>query len=316
MSKHLTLKKRYQIWALFESGKSCAQIAREIAKDKSCISRELKRNKSPGKSYNPEEADALAIHRKQNAHKHERFTKDMKEIVEEKIKTNWSPEQIYGYCKKHNIDMVCHETIYQYIRDNKSNGGTLCKHLRHAKKKRKKYGVEEKRGQIKNKRSIDERPCIVDEKSRFGDWEADTIIGGNHKGCMVTLVERKTKLTLIANTINKKSETVTKNIIRLLAPFKDFSHTITFDNGKEFAKHEEIEKQLGVKAYFAHPYSSYERGLNENTNGLIRQYLPKKTDLRNIPDFILEGIVRDLNTRPRKTLDFASPVEAFAKIRL
>ena len=133
---------------------------------------------------------------------------------------------------------------------------------------------------------------------------------------MVTLVERKTKLTLIANTKNKKSEKVKDGIVRLLEPFKKISHTITFDNGKEFAKHEEIEKQLGVVVYFAHPYSSYERGLNENTNGLIRQYLPKKTDLRNIPDFFLERIVRDLNTRPRKMLDFASPVEAFAKMRL
>ena len=184
------------------------------------------------------------------------------------------------------------------------------------KKKRKKYGVEEKRGLIKNKRSIAERPHIVGEKSRFGDWEADTIIGHNHKGCMVTLVERKTKLTLIANTKNKKSENVRDGIIRLLEPFKNLSHTITFDNGKEFAKHEEIEKKLGVKIYFAHPYSSYERGLNENTNGLIRQYLPKKTDLKDIPDFFLASIVRDLNTRPRKTLDFASPIEAFDEMRL
>ena len=316
MNKHLTLKERYQIWVLFDREKSCRQIAREIGRDKSTISRELKRNKSPGKRYDPEEAEALATNRKQNAHKHERFTIEMKKIVEGKIRANWSPEQIYGYCNKHNIDMVSHQTIYEYLQENKSNGGSLYKHLRHAKKKRKKYGIEEKRGHIKNKRSIDERPQIVNEKSRFGDWEADTIIGHHHKGCMVTLVERKTKLTLVANTKDKTSENVTKNIIRLLMSFKGLSHTITFDNGKEFAKHQEIEKQLELKAYFAHPYSSYERGLNENTNGLIRQYLPKKTDLRNISDFILGRIVMDLNTRPRKTLGFASPVEAFAQMRL
>lgn len=169
---------------------------------------------------------------------------------------------------------------------------------------------------MKNRRSIDERPNVVDKKIRFGDWEADTIIGPNHKGCMVTLVERKTKLTLIANTKNKKAENVKDSIINLLEPFKNISHTITFDNGKEFARHEEIEKKLGVKIYFAHPYSSYERGLNENTNGLIRQYLTKKTDLRNIPDFFLASVVRDLNTRPRKTLGFASPAEAFVQMRL
>jgi IS30 family transposase len=316
MYKHLTLKERYQIWSFFENGKSRNQIARKIGRSVSTVSRELKRNKSPGQHYEPEMAEELAKKRKQNAHKHERFTKEMKKIVEEKINGGWSPEQISGYCKKHKIDMVSYETIYQYIRSDKAAGGTLYKHLRHANKRRKRYGAEEKRGLIKNKRSIDERPDIVDKKKRFGDWEADTIIGHNYKGCMVTLVERKTKLTLIANTKNKKSENVKEGIVRLLEPFKNLSHTITFDNGKEFAKHEEIEKKLGVKIYFAHPYSSYERGLNENTNGLIRQYLPKKTDLKDIPDFFLASIVRDLNTRPRKTLDFASPIEAFAEMRL
>jgi IS30 family transposase len=316
MYQHLTLKERYQIWSFFESGKSRTQIAREIGRSVSTISRELNRNKSPGKNYDPEKAEELAKERKQNAHKHERFTEKMKKIVEEKIKTGWSPEQVSGYCKKHKVDMVSYETIYQHIRVDKENGGMLYKCLRHAKKRRKKYGAEEKRGQIKNKRSIDERPVIVDQKKRVGDWEADTIIGHNHRGCIVTLVERKTKLTLMANSKNKKAENVKNCIIRLLEPFKNVSHTITFDNGKEFAKHEEIEKQLGIKTYFAHAYSSYERGLNENTNGLIRQYLPKKTDLRNVPDFFLASIVRDLNTRPRKTLDFASPIEAFAEMRL
>lgn len=314
--KHLTLKERYQIWASYESGKSISQIAREVGKHKSCISRELKRNKSPSKNYDPEKANALATYRKQNAHKHNKFTKDMEKFIEEKIVKNWSPEQISGYCKKHNIDMVSHERIYQHVRKDRDNGGALYKHLRHSKKRRKKYGAQEYRGQIKNKRSIDERPKVVDEKSRFGDWEADTIIGHNHKGCLVSLVERKTKLTLLANTENKKSEEIKEEIIRLLTPFKNLCHTITFDNGKEFAKHKEMQKRLGIKTYFAHPYSSYERGLNENTNGLIRQYLPKKTDLRNIPDFVLEGIVRDLNNRPRKTLGFASPVEAFVQMRL
>jgi len=316
MRKHLTLKERYQIWVLFESGKNRSQIAREIGRDKSSISRELRRNKSPGKDYDPVEADTLAKIRSKKAHKHERFTKNMKKIVEEKIKNKWSPEQINGYCKKHGIAMVSYQAIYQYINCDRATGGILYQNLRHAKKRRKKYGIREKRGYIKNKRSIDERPNIVNTKSRFGDWEADTIIGQNHKGCMVTLVERKTKLTLIASAKNKKSENVKEKIIKLLQPFKNLCHTITFDNGKEFAKHKEIEKQLGVKVYFAHPYSSYERGLNENTNGLIRQYLPKKMDLRHVPDFVLEGIIRDLNTRPRKTLAFASPVDVFTQMRL
>lgn len=316
MYKHLALKERYQIWSLFESGESRNLIARKMERSVSTISRELKRNKSPGKKYDPEKAEEFAKTRKQTTHKHERFTENMKSFVKAKIKKAWSPEQISGYCKKHKIDMVSYEAIYQYIRADKTNNGTLYQCLRHANKRRKKYGVEERRGQMKNRRSIDERPNVVDKKIRFGDWEADTIIGPNHKGCMVTLVERKTKLTLIANTKNKKAENVKDSIINLLEPFKNISHTITFDNGKEFARHEEIEKKLGVKIYFAHPYSSYERGLNENTNGLIRQYLTKKTDLRNIPDFFLASVVRDLNTRPRKTLGFASPAEAFVQMRL
>ena len=167
MSEHLTLKERYQIWALFENGKNRSQIAREIGRHRSSISRELKRNKSPGESYEPEKAEKLAKERKQNAHKCERFAKEMKEIVKEKLKEIWSPEQISGYCKKHKINMVSYETIYQYIREDKANGGALYKGLRHANKRRKKYGAEEKRGQIKNKRSIDNRPQIVDEKNRF-----------------------------------------------------------------------------------------------------------------------------------------------------
>jgi len=313
--KHLTLKQRYQISVFSEARLSNSKIAKKINKHKATVSRELKRNKSPA-GYDPEKANVKAIKRQRSAHKSRRFNKEMKDFIEEKIKENWSPEQIKGYCKKHGIDMVSHERIYLYIRENKKKGGELYKYLRHAKKKRKKYGTEERRGQIKDRRSIDERPEIVDQKIRFGDWEADTIIGYNHKGCVLTLVDRKTKITLIQNVKNKKATTIKEAIVKQLAPLKNLCHTITFDNGKEFAMHKKIEKELNVKAYFAHPYSSYERGLNENTNGLIRQYIPKKTDFRNKPDFVFGNIIRKLNTRPRKTLDFASPIEAFLQMRL
>jgi len=313
--KHLTLKERYQIAAFSEAGLNKSKIAKKLNKHKSTISRELKRNKSPSR-YDPEKAERNAMQRKKNAHKNKRFNEEMKKIIEEKVKENWSPEQINGYCKKDGIDMVSHERIYQHLQEDKSNGGELYKHLRHAKKRRKKYGLEETRGQIKNRVSIDKRPKIVDQKIRFGDWEADTIIGHNHKSCALTLVDRKTKITLIENVKNKKATTIKEAIVKQLTPLKNFCHTITFDNGKEFAMHKEIEKELGVKTYFAHTYSSYERGLNENTNGLIRQYIPKKIDFRNIPDYIFEGIVRKLNTRPRKTLEFASPIEAFLQMKL
>jgi len=313
MSKHLALKERYHIWFLHKSGKSNGHISRETKRHKTTISRELKRNKSPG-GYDPDKANKKAIERKKITHKQNIFVKDIKEFAEKKIRENWSPEQIKGYCKKNEINMVSHQRLYQHIQEDQQQGGDLFKHLRHAKKRRKRYGIEERRGQIKNKRMIDERPEIVNCKIRFGDWEADTIIGLDHKGCIVTLVDRKTKLALIANVKNKKAETVKNAIIKMLTPSKDLCHTITFDNGKEFAMHKEIEQKLNVKTYFAHPYSSYERGLNENTNGLIRQYIPKKTDFRNIPDSLVKDIIRNLNTRPRKTLGFASPIEAFLQM--
>lgn len=315
MSEHLTSRERYQIWSLKESGKNKSQIAKAIKRHRSSISRELKRNKSPG-GYDPEKAQLKAQKRKKTAHKRKTFTKEMQTFIKEKIEADWSPEQIEGYCKKQEISMVSDQRIYEFIRADKKQNGSLYKHLRHAKKKRKKYGASDFRGQIKDRRSIDERPEIVGRKIRFGDWEADTIIGNNHKGCALTLVERKTKIALIVNTGNKKAKSITTAIIEALNPFKDLCHTITFDNGKEFANHKEIEQKLNVKTYFAHPYSSYERGLNENTNGLIRQYIPKKTDFRNLPDYVFEDIVRNLNTRPRKTLGFASPVEAFLQMRL
>ena len=243
MSKHLTSKERYQIWSLKESGKNNSQIAREIWRHKSSITRELKRNKSPS-GYDPEKANLKAEERRKAAHKHNRFTESMEAFIREKIEIDWSPEQIEGYCNKNGIDMVSDTRIYQYVKTDKQENGTLHKHLRHAKTKRKKYGISDCRGQIKDKRSIDERPEIVDQKTRFGDWEADTIVGNNHKGCALTLVERKTKISLVVNTGNKKAKNITEAIIEVLNPFKDLCHTITFDNGKEFANHKEIAKIL------------------------------------------------------------------------
>ena len=315
MNKHLTIEERYQIWSLNKSGKSNGQISIEIKKHKTTVSRELKRNRSPG-GYDPKKANEKAVNRKKSSHKRKKFREKMKVFVEEKIRENWSPEQIAGYCKKHSIDMVSHQRIYQHITEDKQENGDLYKHLRHAKKRRKKYGTQELRGQLKNRRSIDDRPKIVADKERFGDWEADTIIGKNQKGCAVTLVERKTKLTFIVNTKSKKAEKIKEAIVKKLTPLKNFCHTITFDNGKEFALHKEIEKKLNVKTYFAHPYSSYERGLNENTNGLIRQYIPKKIDFRGVTDDVFEEICKNLNSRPRKTLDFRSPFEALLQLSL
>ena len=202
--------------------------------------------------------------------------------------------------------------IYQHIWADKRNGGTLFKHLRCShKKRRKRYGSKYRRGIIKNRVSIDERPAIVDQKKRIGDWEIDTIIGKNHKGALVTAVERKTQFTCIEHVFNKSADMVTRALVKMLSPFKDRVLTITCDNGKEFAFHEHIAALLDADVYFAHPYQAWERGLNENINGLIRQYFPKNFDFRIIKKNDTSFVEKRLNQRPRKSLEFDSPFDRF-----
>ena len=208
--------------------------------------------------------------------------------------------------------MVSHERIYQYIWQDQSNGGELYIHLRNsAKKYKKRYGKKDQRGQIPNRISIDERPEIVDLKERVGDWEADLIIGKNHQGAVLTIVERVTGYSLMAITDGKKAVDVKKKMINTLAPFKELVHTITNDYGKEFAEHQKVAKKLQADVYFAHPYSSWERGLNEYTNKLIRQYLPKSISLRGLNPLVIYGIQEKLNNRPRKKLGYKTPNQVF-----
>jgi IS30 family transposase len=201
------------------------------------------------------------------------------------------------------------ESIYKYIQTDKRQDGKLYKHLRilGTKKRRKTYGKKDYRGKISNRVDIAQRPEIVDKKERLGDWEADLVSGRHHQGFLVTLVERLTKYTLIGHVVRKESKLVTAEIVRLLKPFPHLVQTITYDNGREFSGHSEVNKALESQSYFATPYHSWERGLNENTNGLIRQYFPKGTDLRNVSLTKIKFVMDSLNTRPRKTLDFATP---------
>ena len=192
------------------------------------------------------------------------------------------------------------------------HGGNLFKHLRHQQKKyRKRYGSPKRQGPIKNRHFIDERPKIVDEKARMGDWEIDTIIGKNRKHAVVSIVERKTKFTILKKVNQKTAENVSLATIDALKAYPNSVLSITADNGSEFAKHETIAKQLNTDFFFAHPYSSWERGLNENTNGLVRQYLKKGTSFESITDEYLKTIMAKLNDRPRKTLGFKSPTMLF-----
>lgn len=241
------------------------------------------------------------------------MTAELRQTVVLYLKEDWSPEQISGYLKENGGDSVSHETIYQFILDDKANGGNLYQHLRQAKKKRKKrYGASDRRGEIKHRLSIDERPKLVEKRERIGDWEIDLVIGQNHRGALVTLVDRLSLKTLIAKVERKQSSLVASATIKLLRPYKDSAtHTITADNGKEFAGHELISQKLGSDFYFAHPYSSWERGTNENTNGLIRQYFPKQSSFEQITGKDLAFVMNRLNNRPRKCLGYRTPNQVF-----
>ena len=235
--------------------------------------------------------------------------------IEEKLREEYSPEQISCTMRGSVGIRVSHERIYQYIWQDKKHGGDLYRKLRIAgvKKRRKRYGKKDWRGKIPNRVDIDRRPAIVEEKTRIGDWEADLVSGVHHRGFLVTLVERKSKYTLIGQVKQKTAADVTAEIVRLLAPSKKQVQTITYDNGREFSEHESVNEGLDCQSYFAKPYHSWERGLNENTNELIRQYFPKRADLRKLGGEEIAFVMERLNHRPRKTLAFKTPHDIFVK---
>ena len=309
--KQLTLDQRYEIYGLIQANFSETEIAKRLSVHKTTIYRELTRNTGQ-RGYRPKQAHQKSAERKKLARKHVRFTEAVKQRVEFFLKQDWCPEQISGHLANKEQIHISHEMIYPHIWADKRNGGTLFKHLRCShKKRRKRYGSKYRRGIIKNRVSIDERPAIVDQKKRIGDWEIDTIIGKNHKGALVTAVERKTQFTCIEHVFNKSADMVTRALVNMLSPFKDRVLTITCDNGKEFAFHEHIAALLDADVYFAHPYQAWERGLNENINGLIRQYFPKNFDFRIIKKNDTSFVEKRLNQRPRKSLEFDSPFECF-----
>ena len=227
------------------------------------------------------------------------------------MRADWSPEQISGWLWRNGYEPVSHEWIYQYILDDKRAGGDLHSHLRCQKKRRKRYGSYDRRGKLPNRISIDERPAIVAQRQRLGDWEVDTILGKGRRQSIVTLTERKSRLALLQKVERRSADRVTQAILEQLRPFAAVAHTMTADNGKEFAQHETVAAELNLDFYFAHPYASWERGANENMNGLVRQYLPKHSDFTNASQAVLENIMQELNHRPRKCLDFLSPFQVF-----
>lgn len=309
--RQLARGQRYQIYALMRAGHNQTRIAAVVGCHKSTISRELHRNRGL-KGYRPYQADEFAFNRQCDAYR-SRIAWETWQQVERLLRQDWSPEQISGRLKLENQPTVSYECIYLYVYAEKRRGGTLHRHLRSQKKQRKRYSGYIRRGQIPNRTSIDERPEIVASKGRFGDWEADSIIGARHKRGILSAVERKSKLTRLRNLATKAAAEMKDKTIEVLTPLAAKVHTITVDNGKEFCEHEQIAAGLQARIYFAHPYASWERGLNENTNGLVRQYFPKKYDFATITDQDLQRVEDLLNTRPRKTLGYRTPNEVFFK---
>lgn len=310
-NKHLTSIQRNQIEVLLQTKTPIKTVCSLLDTDKSTIYREINRNKRP-RSYSASYAQQLSTERKERFGRKRKLTSEMKKsIIEKMTKEQWSPEQIIGYSKINNIPMVSHETIYKLIRQDKKDGGLLWTHTRHRLKHRKRP-VSGKQVNIKNKVSIDLRPSIVDTKERCGDWEIDTIIGEDGKGAILTITERKTDFLLMGKMKSgKQAQGLAKAAIRMLFAYRNTVHTITSDNGSEFAEHELIAKKLKANFYFAHPYSSWERGLNEYTNKLIRQYVIKGSNFDLYDNEFIQLVQNKINRRPREKLNFQTPSKIF-----
>jgi IS30 family transposase len=315
--KHLTVEQRYTISVMLQKGYKQKQIAEAIGKDKSTVSREIRRNCDVRSGeYRYELAQRKCDKRHETKRKRIRFTEPVKAYVDTLLKNDFSPEQIAGRAKLENVECVSHERIYQYVWADKKAKGSLFTHLRRkGRKYRKRGSAKDSRGIIKDRVDISQRPAIVEEKIRLGDLEIDTIIGKNHRGAILTINDRVSSYVWMAKLNGKNADELAMKAVEILQPHTHWIHTITGDNGKEFADHKKIAQQIGIDFYFAKPYHSWERGANENTNGLIRQYFPKGSSFESITDKQIQDVQHKLNNRPRKKLGFLSPIE-FLSLKL
>lgn len=311
--KQLTLEERYQISGLLKARQTRAEIARSMGRHKSTIGREIRRNRA-SYGYRPRLAHRRACERIEGK-AGTRISDRTWAEVEEMINRQWSPEQISGRRALEGKPTVSHEWIYQRIYRDKEAGGKLYLNLRARPKHRKRYGRYDKRGKLVNQVSIELRPPVVDERSRLGDWELDTILGKRpQKEAIVSMTERRSKLLRIQRITSKSGKLVEQAVSKKLRGL--IVRTLTSDNGREFCEHASIARTLNASFYFCHPYASWERGLNENTNGLLRQYFPKKTHWANITDSLVAHVEQKLNNRPRKSLGYKTPYEVYFKEHL
>jgi IS30 family transposase len=309
--KHITSEERHTIEHLLSQNLSPTTIVRQLGRHKSTITREIKRNSDHRNgAYRNHLAERKAQDRQKFKTKRRDYTPAIEAYVERKLAKWDSPEQIVGKAYELGIDCVSIETIYLKIWADKKRGGKLYENLRNRSKRYRKRGSEKDlRGKIRNATSIDKRPGVVDERNRLGDLEIDLIIGSGHSGAILTINDRVSGLLIMEQLEGKQAAEITAATIARLTPYKDQLHTITSDNGKEFAGHQEIAKALEIDFFFAHPYHSWERGSNENLNGLIRQYIPKGTNIAKLPSELFAKVEKALNDRPRKRHGYQSPQE-------
>ena len=310
--RHLTHGERCQIYALRKSGLSDSAIARQLGRDRATVWREVRRN-GGGRGYRHGQAQRKAEERRSAASSVPRkMTPERWRLVEGWLAEGWSPEQLAGRLRLEGAWSVGRQWIYEHVRADRRAGGSLFLFLRRrGKRPNWKGGRHSGRGHIPGRVDISERPGIVEAKERVGDREADTIIGKGHGGALVSLVDRASKFTLLRRVGRRTADAVGAAMLELLLPFAALVHTITADNGKEFAGHAKVAEALRAAFFFATPYHSWERGLNEHTNGLVREYFPKGTDLRGITDAQVRAVQDRLNSRPRKALGYRTPAEVF-----
>ncbi len=314
MYHQLTTDERYTIAALRMQRKSLSEIARELGRHRSTISREISRNRTNAGIYTACKAVSRTARVRRESRRKWYFSDLELQMVISLIRLDWSPEQVSLWLNKHRILSISHSTIYRYIWYTYFFHGTLHQHLRqYRKKRRKKYRSRDSRGVLPNKAHISERPKSAENKSRIGHFEIDTVHGSNDLHSVVTIVDRKSKFTIIGKLEARTCDELNRKTIALIKRQVKQVRTITADNGTEFHGYAEIEKATGVKFYFANPYHSWERGLNENTNGLIRQYLPKGKSMKHLTQKDCDKIALKLNRRPRKILNLQTPEEVYVR---
>jgi IS30 family transposase len=311
--RQLTSGERHELSALRKQGLRAAEIARLLGRHRSTIGREIRRNSRKDGGYRPSTADDIARWRRSRSRRNQRFTASDWELVEEWLREDFSPEQVAGWLRRFRLLSISHETIYGYVWNDKRRGGSLHRHLRGAqKKRRKRYGHNDSRGRLAGKKPIADRPPGAHNRSRVGHLEGDTVLGTD-KHCIVTLVDRKTGYLMIGKLKARTVAELNRGATALIQNADRRIRSVTVDNGTEFHGYKDIEAATGADFYFATPHHSWERGTNENTNGLIRQYAPKKTSLAHLSQADCDAIAKKLNNRPRKRLGFRTPAECYLR---